>query len=84
MLGIWLYLYVVIDVWSRKGMAWWGAEREIPSITADLVSMFCLRKRISRGRMLPLILYNGNVNALLAATLACWLKELGVLKFFYR
>lgn len=24
--GIWLYLYVVIDVWSRKAVAWDVAE----------------------------------------------------------
>jgi transposase InsO family protein len=27
--GVWLYLYLVIDVWSRKVVAWDVAEREI-------------------------------------------------------
>ena len=36
--GIWLYLYLVIDVWSRKVVAWDVAEREDPAIAADLVS----------------------------------------------
>ncbi len=28
--GIWLYLYLLIDVWSRKVVAWDVAEREDP------------------------------------------------------
>ena len=47
--GIWLYLYLVIDVWSRKVVAWDVAEREDPAIAADLVSRACLRERISKG-----------------------------------
>jgi transposase InsO family protein len=45
--GIWLYLYLVIDVWSRKVVAWDVAEREDPAIAADLVSRACLRERIT-------------------------------------
>ena len=55
--GIWLYLYLVIDVWSRKVVAWDVAEREDPAIAADLVSRACLRERISKGRQQPLILH---------------------------
>ena len=36
--GVWLYLYLVIDVWSRKVVAWDVAEREDAQIAADLVS----------------------------------------------
>ncbi len=42
--GIWLYLYLVIDVWSRKVVAWDVAEREDPAIAAELVSRACLRE----------------------------------------
>jgi len=55
--GIWLYLYLVIDVWSRKVVAWDVAEREDPAIAADLVSRAYLRERISKGRKQPLILH---------------------------
>jgi len=40
--GIWLYLYPVIDVWSRTVVAWDVDEREDPAITAELVSRACL------------------------------------------
>ena len=67
--GIWLYLYLVIDVWSRKVVAWDVAEREDPAIAADLLSRACLRERISKGRAKPLILHADNGNAMRAATL---------------
>jgi len=52
--GVWLYLYLVLDVWSRKVVAWDVAEREDPAIAADLVGRACLRERISKGRKQPL------------------------------
>ena len=82
--GIWLYLYLVIDVWSRKVVAWNVAEREDQAIAADLVSRACLRERISRGRSHPLILHADNGNAMRAATLIRRLEELGVLRSFSR
>jgi len=51
--GIWLYLYLVIDVWSRKVVAWDVEELENPAIAVELVSRACLRERISKGRKQP-------------------------------
>jgi transposase InsO family protein len=81
--GVWLYLYLVIDVWSRKVVAWDVADREGAQIAADLVSRACLRERISKGRRL-LILHADNGNAMRAATLESRLEELGVLRSFSR
>ena len=61
--GIWLYLYLVIDVWSRKVMAWDVHECEDPAIAAVLVSRACLRKLVSKTRKQPLILHADNGNA---------------------
>jgi transposase InsO family protein len=82
--GVWLYLYLVVDVWSRKIVAWDVAEREDAEIAADLVSRACLRERISRRRPQPLILHADNGNAMRAATLESRLEELGVLRSFSR
>jgi len=82
--GVWLYLYLVIDVWSRKVVAWDVADREEAQIAADLVSRACLRERISKGRPQPLILHADNGNAMRAATLESRLEELGVLRSFSR
>jgi len=82
--GVWLYLYLVIDVWSRKVVAWDVAEREEAQIAADLVGRACLRERIGKGRRQPLILHADNGNAMRAATLETRLEELGVLRSFSR
>jgi transposase InsO family protein len=60
--GVWLYLSLVIDVWSRKVVAWDVAERDDAQIAADLVSRACLRERINRGRRQRLILHARNDN----------------------
>jgi transposase InsO family protein len=82
--GVWLYLYLVIDVWSRKVVAWDVHEREDPAIAADLVSRACLRERVSKTRKQPLILHADDGNAMRAATLESRLEELGVLRSFSR
>jgi transposase InsO family protein len=82
--GVWLYLYLMVDVWSRKIVAWDVAEREDAQIAADLVSRACLRERISRPRPQPLILHADNGNAMRSATLESRLEELGVLRSFSR
>jgi transposase InsO family protein len=82
--GVCLYLYLMIDVWSHKVVAWDVAEREDPAIAADLVSSACIRERISKGRKQPLVLRADNGNAMRAATLESRLEELGVLRSFSR
>ena len=82
--GIWLYLYLVVDVWSRKIVAWDVEEKEDPEIAAKLVTRACLRERISRRRQQPLILHADNGNAMRAATLEARLEELGILRSFSR
>jgi len=79
---IWLYLYLVIDVWSRMVVVCEVAGREDPVDAADLVSRACIRERISMGRKQPPILHADNGNAMRAATLESRLEELGVLRSF--
>lgn len=81
---IWLFLYLVINVWSHKVVAWDGADCEDPSIAEDLVSRACLRQRISKGRKQPLVLFADNGDAMRATTLMSRLEELGVLRSFTR
>jgi transposase InsO family protein len=90
--GVWLYLYLVIDVWSRKVVAWDVAEVESAEIAAELVQRACLKERYCRPRgfgsrqshQQPLILHADNGNAMRAATLESRLEELGVLRSFSR
>ena len=64
--GIWLYLYLVIDILSRKVVAWDVENSEDPRLAADLVSRACLRERIAKLRRQPLILHADNGNPLAA------------------
>jgi transposase InsO family protein len=82
--GIWLYLYLVIDAWSLKIVAWDVEEKEDPKISAKLVTRACLRERISHRRQQPLILHADNGNAMQAAMLEARLEELGILRSFSR
>ena len=54
----------MIDVWSRKVVAWDVEECEDAKLAAELVSRACLKERISRHRKQPLILHAYNGNAL--------------------
>jgi transposase InsO family protein len=81
--SVWLYLYLLIDLWSRKVVAL-DAAWEKAQIAADLVSRACLKERISKDRSQPLILHADNGNAMRAAILESRLEELGVLRSFSR
>ena len=82
--GGWLHLYLVIDFWSHKVLAWEVAEQEDPQIAADLVGRACLRERITKSRRQPLILHADNGSAMGAASLEARLEVLGVLRSFSR
>jgi putative transposase len=82
--GIWLYLCLVIDVWSLKVVACDLADREYPATAIDLVSRTCLRERISKRRRQALILHADNGNAMRVVTMESRLGELGVLRAFSR
>jgi putative transposase len=87
-----LALYLVIDVWSRKVLAWGVAEAKSADIAADLVQRVCLKECYGRPRgfgtnqspQQPLILHADNGNAMRAATLEAQLEELGALRPVYR
>jgi transposase InsO family protein len=51
--GIWLYLYLVVDIWSRKVVAWDVEQSESAELAAQLVSRACLKERIINARSNP-------------------------------
>ena len=67
--GVWLYLYLVVDVWSRKIVAWDVQDCEDATLAADLISRACIRERISKQRQRRLILHADNGAAMRSATL---------------
>jgi putative transposase len=83
-----IYIYLMIDVWSRLPrhrhyvVASYVIEREDPAIAADLVARAFLRERISKGRKQPPILHADNGNAMCAAAVETRLDKLGVFRSF--
>jgi len=67
--GVWLYLYLVMDVWSRKIVAWDVHDREDAELAVKLISRACLRERINKRRQRRLILHADNGSAMRSATL---------------
>ena len=47
------HLYLVIDFWSRKVVAWDVDEREDPAIASGLVNKACLKEPIRKGCKKP-------------------------------
>jgi transposase InsO family protein len=92
--GVCLYIYLLVDVWSREVVVWEVAEVESAEIAADLVQRACLNARYQRPRgfgghqlqpqQQPVILHANKGNAMRGATLDSRLEEMGVLRYISR
>ena len=67
----------MVDIWSRKVVAWDVEQSESAELAAQLVSRACLKERINSSRKQPLILHADNGSSMRAATLEVRLEELG-------
>ena len=56
---MWLYLYLVIDIWRRKVVVLDVEQSESTELAAELVST-SLKERIQRCRTHPLIIHVNN------------------------
>ena len=79
--GVFFYLYVVVDVWSRKLVGWAVHEEESAELASAMVDAACAREGIQRGQ---LILHSDNGGPMKGATLLAMLQVLGVATSFSR
>ena len=79
--GRFFYLYAVLDLFSRKLVAWRVEERECSSIASALIDRACAREGIRRGQ---LTLHADNGTSQRSATLHARLEALGVARSFSR
>ncbi len=79
--GSWFYLYLILDVYSRKVVAWEIHGEESSELAAELVRKACLREGIS-GQ--PLVLHADNGSPMKGATLLETLQQLGVAASYSR
>jgi transposase InsO family protein len=79
--GRFLYLYLVIDVWSRRFVGWQVHDRENPELAAAMVARICEESRIDpKG----LVLHSDNGKPMRGSTMVSTLQWLGIVPSFSR
>ena len=79
--GVFFYLYLIVDIYSRKIVGWWVAAEESMDIAADLI------ERATREQHVPsdtLVLHADNGGPMKGSTMLATLHRLGVLASFSR
>jgi transposase InsO family protein len=79
--GLFLYLYMVVDVWSRKIVAWEVHDRESDEYASRLIEAACWAEGVSRDQ---LVLHSDNGSPMKGATLLATLQRLGIAASFSR
>jgi transposase InsO family protein len=79
--GLFFYLYLVMDIFSRKIVGWQIYETESSALAADLLRDICKNENIQRQQI---VLHSDNGSPMKGATLLATLQELGVMPSFSR
>jgi putative transposase len=79
--GTYYYLYLVVDVWSRKAVAWSVHEHESRDLAAELMQRAC---RDEHAEAVGLILHSDNGAPMRGNTMLATLQQLGVVPSFSR
>lgn len=78
--GMFYYLYLVVDVWSRKAVGWSVHDVESTKLAAELIERACLEEGVRPG----LVLHSDNGGPMKGATMLAKLRDLEVVKSFSR
>ena len=79
--GIFLYLYLVMDIYSRKIVGWQVYKEESSSLAADLMTDICKRENIEKNQV---TLHSDNGSPMKGAIMLSTLQALGVIPSFSR
>jgi len=79
--GIYVYLYLVLDIYSRKIVGWQVHHQELSVLAADIMVDICLREGVTHGQV---TLHSDNGGPMKGATMLATLQELGVVPSFSR
>lgn len=74
--GLYFYLYVFLDVFSRKIVGWQVYAEESSQNASDLIQDICQHERIGRDQV---ILHSDNGSSMKGATMLAMLQTLGVM-----
>lgn len=79
--GTFYYLYLVLDVWSRKVVGWDVHEEESMELSSALIRSACAAEDVQPGK---LVLHSDNGGPMKGATMLATLQWLGVAASFSR
>lgn len=80
-LGLFFRLYLVMDIYSRKIVAWEVYETETAKQAAAVIPKACLVEGVSRDQ---LVLHSDNGSPMKGATMLAMLQKLGIMPSFSR
>lgn len=79
--GAFYYLYLIVDIYSRKIVGWWVDDEESMDIAADLIDRVTREQNIASD---ALVLHADNGGPMKGSTMLATLHRLGVLASFSR
>jgi putative transposase len=79
--GMYYFLYLVMDIFSRKVVGWQVHDQELSVLAADLIKDICEREKILEGEV---TLHSDNGSPMKGATMLATLHQLGVAPSFSR
>ena len=79
--GVFFYLYLIMDVYSRKIVGWEVYATESAAQAASVIQQACLRHGVPAGR---LVLHSDNGSPMKGGTMLATLQRLGVVPSFSR
>ena len=79
--GIFFYLYLFMDIFSRKIVGWQVYAEESSALAGDLMRDICRRENLSPNQM---VLHSDNGGPMQGATMLATLQALGVAPSFSR
>ncbi len=79
--GTFFYLYMIMDVWSRKIVGWAVHGDELAALSSELIARTATEEGIEAGR---LVLHSDNGGPMKGATMLATLRDLGIAASFSR
>lgn len=79
--GAFFYLYLVVDIWSRKVVGWDVHAEESMHLAADLTERTCAAEQVAPGQ---LVIHSDNGGPMKGSTMLATLQRLGIAASFSR
>ena len=79
--GAFYYLYLIVDIWSRKVVGWEVHEEESAQFASDLAERACTDERVLPGQV---VLHSDNGGPMKGSTMLATLQRLGIAASFSR